>query len=176
MSRPEIPYPQISQKSLVLIGAELLSTSSLATFSTTLYTCTRHQPHLLPIPPARRSPEVNLLLWSMFPSHQHHRMRSRLPSNSTPLWIVHLWPMRSVPFQKDTPGPCITIILTFVSTVVKSDHWSIFERVILSGELAVLLSSVPRSILRSFVLDNKVHISVYKRVEVKCATIFEYII
>ena len=57
-------------------------------------------------------------------------------------------PMRSIPFQKDTLNPYITIILTFVSTVVKSDHWSIFERVIPWGELAAFLSSVPRSVIR----------------------------
>ena len=57
-------------------------------------------------------------------------------------------PMRSIPFQRDTLNPYITIILTFVSTVVKSDHWSIFERVIPWGELAVFLSSVPRSVIK----------------------------
>ena len=57
-------------------------------------------------------------------------------------------PMRSIPFQKDTLNPYITIVLTFVSTVVKSDDWSIFERVIPWGELAVFLSSVPRSIIK----------------------------
>ena len=57
-------------------------------------------------------------------------------------------PMRRIPFQRDTLNPYITIILTFVSTVVKSDHWSIFERVIPWGELAVFLSSVPRSIIK----------------------------
>ena len=54
----------------------------------------------------------------------------------------------SIPFQRETLNPYITIILTFVSTVVKSDHWSIFERVIPWGELAVFLSSVPRSIIK----------------------------
>jgi len=57
-------------------------------------------------------------------------------------------PMRSIPFQRDTLNPYITIILTFVSTVVKSDHWSIFERAIPWGELAVFLSSVPRSVIK----------------------------
>lgn len=57
-------------------------------------------------------------------------------------------PMRSIPFQKDTLNPYITIILTFVSTVVKSEHWFIFERVIPWGELAVFLSTVPRSIIK----------------------------
>ena len=57
-------------------------------------------------------------------------------------------PMRSIPFQRDTLNPYITIILTFASTVVKSDHWSIFERVIPWSELAVFLSSVPRSIIK----------------------------
>jgi len=57
-------------------------------------------------------------------------------------------PMRKIPFQRDTLNPYITIILTFVSTVVKSDHWPIFERVIPWGELAVFLSSVPRSIIK----------------------------
>ena len=57
-------------------------------------------------------------------------------------------PMRRIPFQRDTLNPYITIILTFVSTVVKSDHWPIFERVIPWGELAVFLSSVPRSIIK----------------------------
>jgi hypothetical protein len=57
-------------------------------------------------------------------------------------------PMRSIPFQKDTLNPYITIILTFVSTVVKSDHWSVFERVIPWGDLAVFLSSIPRSVIK----------------------------
>lgn len=57
-------------------------------------------------------------------------------------------PMRSIPFQKDTLNPYITIILTFVSTVVKSDHWSIFERAIPWSELATFLSSVPRSVIK----------------------------
>jgi protein SMG6 len=57
-------------------------------------------------------------------------------------------PMRRIPFQRDTLNPYITIILTFVSTVVKSDHWSIFERAIPWGELAVFLSSVPRSVIK----------------------------
>ena len=57
-------------------------------------------------------------------------------------------PMRSIPFQRDTLNPYITIILTFVSTVIKSDHWSIFERAIPWSELAVFLSSVPRSIIK----------------------------
>jgi len=57
-------------------------------------------------------------------------------------------PMRSIPFQRDTLNPYITIILTFASTVVKSDHWSIFERAIPWGELASFLSSVPRSIIK----------------------------
>jgi len=57
-------------------------------------------------------------------------------------------PMRSIPFQRDTLNPYITIILTFVSTVIKSDHWSTFERVIPWGDLAVFLSSVPRSIIK----------------------------
>ena len=57
-------------------------------------------------------------------------------------------PMRSIPFQRDTLNPYITIILTFVSTAVKSDHWSIFERVIPWGELAIFLSTVPRSIIK----------------------------
>lgn len=57
-------------------------------------------------------------------------------------------PMRSIPFQRDTLNPYITIILTFVSTVIKSDHWPIFERVIPWGELAVFLSSVPRSVIK----------------------------
>jgi protein SMG6 len=57
-------------------------------------------------------------------------------------------PMRSTPFQRDTLHPYITIILTFVSTIVKSDHWSIFERVIPWGELAVFLSRVPRSTIK----------------------------
>ena len=57
-------------------------------------------------------------------------------------------PMRSIPFQRDTLNPYIAIILTFVSTVVKSDHWSIFERIIPWGELATFLSTVPRSIIK----------------------------
>ena len=57
-------------------------------------------------------------------------------------------PVRRIPFQRDTLNPYITIILTFVSTAVKSDHWPIFERVIPWGELAVFLSSVPRSIIK----------------------------
>ena len=57
-------------------------------------------------------------------------------------------PMRKIPFQRDTLNPYITIILTFVSTVVKSDHWSIFERAIPWGELAAFLSSVPRSVIK----------------------------
>ena len=57
-------------------------------------------------------------------------------------------PMRGTPFQKDTLNPYITIILTFVSTVVKSDHWFIFERVIPWGELAVFLGSIPRSVIK----------------------------
>ena len=57
-------------------------------------------------------------------------------------------PMRRIPFQRDTLNPYITITLTFVSTVVKSDHWLIFERVIPWGELAVFLSSVPRSTIK----------------------------
>ena len=57
-------------------------------------------------------------------------------------------PMRSIPFQKDSLNPYITIILTFVSTAVKSDHWSIFERVIPWGELATFLGSIPRSIIK----------------------------
>lgn len=57
-------------------------------------------------------------------------------------------PMRTIPFQKDTLNPYITIILTFVSTVVKSDHWSIFERVIPWGELASFLSTIPRSVIK----------------------------
>ena len=57
-------------------------------------------------------------------------------------------PMRSIPFQKDALNPYITIILTFVSTIVKSDHWSTFERVIPWGELAVFLCSIPRSIIK----------------------------
>lgn len=57
-------------------------------------------------------------------------------------------PLRSIPFQKDTLNPYITIILTFVSTVIKSDHWPTFERVIPWSELAIFLSSVPRSIIK----------------------------
>ena len=57
-------------------------------------------------------------------------------------------PMRRTPFQRDTLNPYITVILTFVSTAIKSDHWPIFERVIPWGELAVFLSSVPRSIIK----------------------------
>ena len=57
-------------------------------------------------------------------------------------------PMRRIPFQKDTLNPYITIILTFVSTVVKNEHWSIFERVIPWSELAVFLSSTPRSTIK----------------------------
>ena len=57
-------------------------------------------------------------------------------------------PMRRVPFQRDTVNPYITIILTFVSRVVKSDHWPIFERVIPWGELAVSLCAVPKSIIK----------------------------
>jgi protein SMG6 len=57
-------------------------------------------------------------------------------------------PMCSIPFQTDTLNPYITIILTFVSTVIKSDHWPIFERVIPWGELAVFLGSIPRSVIK----------------------------
>ena len=57
-------------------------------------------------------------------------------------------PLRSIPFQRDTLNPYITIILTFVSTVLKSDHWPTFERIIPWSELAIFLSSVPRSIIK----------------------------
>lgn len=44
--------------------------------------------------------------------------------------------------------PSIAIIPTLVSTVVKGDNQSIFERVILWGEPAIFLSSVLRSITK----------------------------
>jgi len=56
-------------------------------------------------------------------------------------------PMRRTPLQRDKLNPYITVILTFVSAVVKSDHWPVFERVIPWGELAVFLSGAPRSII-----------------------------
>ena len=56
-------------------------------------------------------------------------------------------PMRRIPFQRDTVNPYITIILTFVSRVVKSDHWPIFEHVVPWGELAVFLCAVPKSVI-----------------------------
>lgn len=57
-------------------------------------------------------------------------------------------PMRTIPFQKDALSPYITITLTFLSAIVKSDHWSTFERVITWGEVAVFLCSIPRSIIK----------------------------
>ena len=50
--------------------------------------------------------------------------------------------------MRRTPFPYITIILSFMSTVVESDHWPTFEHVIPWGELAVFLNSVPRSIIK----------------------------
>jgi hypothetical protein len=55
------------------------------------------------------------------------------------------WSMRGIPLQRDTLNPHTAIIM---STVIKSDHWSTFERVIPWGDHAVFSSSAPRSIIK----------------------------
>ena len=57
-------------------------------------------------------------------------------------------PTRSISPRKDLLNPYVTIILTFVSVVVRDDHWSIIEPVIPWDELVFFLSTIPGPIIR----------------------------
>jgi protein SMG6 len=58
-------------------------------------------------------------------------------------------PTRKSLLHGDTLNPYIVIILTFLSTVMKSEFSPIFERAVPWKELADFLSTVPRKIIRS---------------------------
>jgi protein SMG6 len=57
-------------------------------------------------------------------------------------------PTRKSLLHGDTLNPYITIVLTFLSIVMKSEFSTIFERVVPWKELAEFLSSVPRAVLK----------------------------
>jgi protein SMG6 len=64
-------------------------------------------------------------------------------------------PTRKCLLHGDTLNPYIVIILTFLSTVMKSEFSPIFERAVLRKELADFLSTVPRKIIRLEIKSDK---------------------